>query len=196
MQQMMVVYTNDLLQSLEAKKGQWLPSLETFGSFTLSQIIMLAFGGLISVEWMVKKQMELGHVFVSYLSGLIVYGPIYKYLPLPSVRNMFSIRKDVAEQTKSVIQQVREEVTRKIAAGEDHIIATNLLTTMITAKDASGRSFSDQDIIDEATTMLFAGFDTTAVTLSWALHYISRDKERQEKLRKYVPLLRQRHHLN
>lgn len=43
-------------------------------------------------------------------------------------------------------------------------------------------NFTDQDIIDEVNTFMFAGHDTTSVGICWALYMIGRHPEVQEKL--------------
>jgi cytochrome P450 len=190
MQQMMVLYTNDLLATLEQSSGEWLPGLETFGAYTLSQIIMLAFGGLIDVNRLVAKQQEQGKQFGQYIKMRNLFGNIYKYLPVPSTLKLFSLKAQIAEQAKSVIRQVRSELERKQKNGEldeNNALHTDLLRTMVEARHPkTGEPVSEQEIIDEATTLLFAGFDTTAVTLSWALYRLSMDSRVQDKLAAFV----------
>jgi cytochrome P450 len=43
---------------------------------------------------------------------------------------------------------------------------------MLTARDESGEPMSDQELRDELMTLLFAGHETTATALAWALYWI------------------------
>jgi cytochrome P450 len=185
MQQMMVLYTHDLLNSIE-KEGadKYLLGFDVFGKFTLTQMVMLAFGGLVDINWMLEKQHELGLAFSEYIKGRVIYGDVYGYLPIPTVRNIATVRSAIGEQTKSIIRQIRDELAKK---NDDDSIPTDLLSTLILAKDpATGEPVPEEDILEEAATMLFAGFDTTAVGLSWAMYHLADDQARQEKLYKCV----------
>ena len=46
----------------------------------------------------------------------------------------------------------------------------HFLESMVAARDAEGRPFSDDVIFGNLMTMLLAGEDTTAYTLVWAVH--------------------------
>jgi cytochrome P450 family 4 len=55
--------------------------------------------------------------------------------------------------------------------------------SQLRAKSSHG---SQQDLLDEAVTLLFAGQDTGAATLSWTLHLLSLHKDIQDRLAKEV----------
>ena len=57
------------------------------------------------------------------------------------------------------------------------------------ARNAAGKKIStniSKDLLDEAITLLFAGQDTSAATLSWTLHLLSLHPEKQERVAKEV----------
>lgn len=59
----------------------------------------------------------------------------------------------------------------------------DLLSMLLDARDAdSGEALTDQEVRDELVTMLFAGTETTAATLSWALHEIAHSPEVEQRL--------------
>ncbi|MFC5186885.1 cytochrome P450 [Actinomadura harenae] len=74
----------------------------------------------------------------------------------------------------------------------DHIIAArradpgdrqDLLTLLLTLRDpATGRPMDDSWIRDQAVTILNAGVETTATTLTWAFHELSRHPEIREQV--------------
>lgn len=58
----------------------------------------------------------------------------------------------------------------------------DILSLMIAARDEAGQSMTDAELHDELLTLLFAGHETTASALSWALYWIYSLPEVQEKL--------------
>jgi cytochrome P450 len=57
-----------------------------------------------------------------------------------------------------------------------HLVQSNLLT------DPSKR-ISDADLLDQLSTFLFAGSDTTALTMAWCAHLLSLNPDVQTRLR-------------
>jgi cytochrome P450 len=51
---------------------------------------------------------------------------------------------------------------------------TDMLAKLIGAADQDGRKISDKELRDQLVTLLFAGHDTTATSLSWALERLTR----------------------
>ncbi|EHB14402.1 Cytochrome P450 4F6 [Heterocephalus glaber] len=69
----------------------------------------------------------------------------------------------------------------------------DFIDVLLLAKDENGKELSDSDIRAEADTFMFAGHDTTASGLSWALYNLARHPEYQERCRQEVQeLLRAR----
>ncbi|MGK7940131.1 MAG: cytochrome P450 [Crocosphaera sp.] len=59
---------------------------------------------------------------------------------------------------------------------------TDILSLMMAARDETGESMSDVELRDELITLLIAGHETTATSLSWAFYWIHRLPEVREKL--------------
>jgi cytochrome P450 len=73
------------------------------------------------------------------------------------------------------------ELTRRRAEGvEKH---EDVLSMLMQARDEDGQPMSDPELRDEAITLLAAGHETTATTLSWAFHFVLQHPEVEEKLR-------------
>ena len=64
-----------------------------------------------------------------------------------------------------------------------------ILGAMVAATYEDGVPMEDEDIKGELRTLLFAGHDTTAITLAWAVDHIHRDPELRERLRDTVDAL-------
>jgi cytochrome P450 family 110 len=73
-------------------------------------------------------------------------------------------------------QEIQERRNQPESLGED------ILSLLISAKDENGQSMTDVELRDELMTMLFAGHETTATALAWALYWIHYIPEVKEKL--------------
>jgi cytochrome P450 family 110 len=64
--------------------------------------------------------------------------------------------------------------------------ADDILAAMLDARYADGSPMCDEDVKSELRTLLFAGHDTTAITLTWAVDHIFRDEALLHRLRAHV----------
>lgn len=60
---------------------------------------------------------------------------------------------------------------------------SDILTLLLSARDEAGEPMSDVELRDELMTLLVAGHETTATALTWALYWIHRSPDIQQKLR-------------
>ncbi|MET0388813.1 MAG: cytochrome P450 [Polyangiales bacterium] len=74
---------------------------------------------------------------------------------------------------------VLEIVAHRRAAGGDR---GDVLSMLLATRDEDGSALTDQDICDEVLTLIVAGHDTTANTLTWAWHLLTQNPEVQEAL--------------
>jgi cytochrome P450 len=87
---------------------------------------------------------------------------LVEHSPTRTARRMRAGRAHVDDVIRALIAQRR----RSADAGQ----LTDLLSRLLAARDEDdGSSFSDEQVRDEAVTMLLAGHDTTASTLGWCL---------------------------
>ncbi|MFP1627096.1 cytochrome P450 [Streptomyces sp. 5K101] len=86
---------------------------------------------------------------------------------------------DAAAATlRSVIDQVVAETRRTGDTGHN-----DLLSVLLEARDAeTGDALSDTEVRDELSTILFAGAETTASTLSWTFYELSQHPEVEARL--------------
>lgn len=59
---------------------------------------------------------------------------------------------------------------------------TDILSLMMAARDETGQAMTDEELRDELLTLLFAGHETTATSLAWALYQILQLPDVREKL--------------
>jgi cytochrome P450 len=87
---------------------------------------------------------------------------------LPGTR---SVNRSMAQLDAAVYDIIRER--RRI--GRAH--SGSLLSILMAARDEDGSEMSDMQLRDELLTFLAAGHETTALTLTWALHLLSGNPE-------------------
>lgn len=79
-----------------------------------------------------------------------------------------------------IYAEIKERRQQKDYTGED------ILTLLMLAKDEDGNPMSDQELHDELITLLIAGHETTASSLTWALYWIHYCPEVENKLRSHL----------
>jgi cytochrome P450 len=94
--------------------------------------------------------------------------PYWRWLRLAEDRAADAAAQRVRSRVIDVIAQAR---ARGAAGGARK---ANLLESMIAAQDAPDSEFSDEMVVGNAFTVVFAGEDTTAASLSWALVLLAR----------------------
>ena len=83
-----------------------------------------------------------------------------------------------AADTRAIVQNLLDQ-RRKAGIGGD-----DLVTRMLTARNPdTGQPMPDDRIVDNLTTFLLAGHETTAKALTWTLYILSRAPEWQERVR-------------
>ncbi len=58
----------------------------------------------------------------------------------------------------------------------------DILSMLMAAEDETGQPMTDQELRDELVTLMFAGHETTATAMSWAMYWIHKQPEVREKL--------------
>ena len=72
---------------------------------------------------------------------------------------------------------------------EKHKKSSDLLGSLMAARDKSGKPMSDKELIDEVMTMIIAGHETSAGTLNWVWYELSQHPQAEEKAYKEVSSL-------
>jgi cytochrome P450 len=93
-------------------------------------------------------------------------------LPIPSNR-----RYEMARSRMN--QKVRNVIAENLASRDDR---RDLLSALLAAYQSDTHSLSEAEINDQVMTFFFAGIETTAITLAWALHLIAQHPQIEERL--------------
>lgn len=75
-------------------------------------------------------------------------------------------------------EEIQERREQQDFTGED------IMSLLLSARDEEGQGMSDEELRDELLALLFAGHETTALALSWALYWIHYLPEVRDKLLK------------
>jgi cytochrome P450 len=117
------------------------------------------------------------NAFIRQNVGLSVWQLLLKF-PTPRRRRFL---KGIQALDKIVYGIIQER--RASGMGDD------LLSAMLRAQDVDGSQMTDKQLRDEVMTLLLAGHETTALTLSWAWYLLATHPEAQAKLLEEVDSL-------
>jgi cytochrome P450 len=104
--------------------------------------------------------------------GRLLLPPILRLLPTADNRRYQRAARQLDDVVYGLIRQRRSN---------DHI-GDDLLYGLLHTQDESGRGMSDKQLRDEVMTLLLAGHETTAVSLSWTWYLLAQYPEVEEKL--------------
>jgi cytochrome P450 len=151
----------------DAREGRTLEIGQQLMSYSLDVVSALALGhdlnALENGEHELQQHIE--RVFAMTLRRLFSLVPYWRVFRLPADR---ALDRSLAELDRSVagfIEQARARVAESPALLK---APENLLEAMLAAQQEEG-SFTDEEIIGNAHTLLNAGQDTTANTMAWTI---------------------------
>eukprot|EP01080_Neovahlkampfia_damariscottae_P001748 gene1748-517_t len=174
----MEIHTNTALKSWK-KKGKLDLCIE-ISQLTLEIISESAFGDTSEQRETAKLWCDLSKNFFSVINfGLLLPMSILPYLPVPSIKKTFVSQTKMKENITKIMSQRRP----KIENGTDD--SGDLLSLLMTA-EMDGEKISDELVVDESFTFLFAGHDTTSSLVSNTIFLLCAHPDIQQKLREHI----------
>ncbi|MGL5196911.1 MAG: cytochrome P450, partial [Chroococcales cyanobacterium] len=91
--------------------------------------------------------------------------------------------------------RIREQIDKLLYAEiadrrqQDLSDRLDILSLLMSARDAEGEAMTDKELRDELLTLLFAGYETTASAMSWALYWVHALPEVKNRLREEIASL-------
>ena len=109
-----------------------------------------------------------------------IYFLNYSYVPLPIFTKLRNLKRVVETSIREIVEE-RKAIVRAQLGGKNMSspYGVDLLGLML----SEGENFSVQQIVDECKTFFFAGHETTALLLTWALLLLAHNTHWQEKAR-------------
>lgn len=101
-------------------------------------------------------------------------------IPLPYWKKFREASDELAEIAEDLI---RERRGRSLDGGSDNGDGNDLLGLLLSLRDEDGSSFTDEEVRDEALTLILSGHETTANALTWAFSWLSTRPDVYEALR-------------
>ncbi len=138
--------------------------------------LQVAGRALFSVD-LASEASQLGDAF-THMSEYVNYRFNAPFAPpfwMPTPRNTLT-RRAVATVDQAIYALIAER--RRSGAERD-----DLLGLLMAARDAdTGAAMTDQELRNEIGTFMFAGHETTAVTLTWAFYLLSQNPDAERRL--------------
>jgi cytochrome P450 len=121
--------------------------------------------------------MILRSIFSSDLDGMRDKegGPLFAFLAEDRTRDL-----DTALRFRGLRPRIEQCIDDRLSSGERPF---DFLSAMMDARDKrSGEGMSKAELVDEVTTLIVAGHETSAGTLNWAWYLIARHPQVEERL--------------
>ncbi len=83
---------------------------------------------------------------------------------------------------KAAKRWIDENLQKIIERERGHDPEQSLVSAMVNGRDEQGRGLSAQELLDNLRILVFAGHETTANTMAWAMLYLARDPARWSRL--------------
>jgi cytochrome P450 len=154
------------------EEGQAVDIARDLKAYALDVIIGLSMGQDInSLEHSdIPLQRDIEQVFYRIARRLTTPFPYWRYVKLP-----VDFAADAcARRINSAVQGFIAETRRTLEVHpERHAKPTNMLEALLIARDEPESGFTDEHVIGNAITMVFAGEDTTSNTIAWLLNFLA-----------------------
>ncbi len=177
----LVRYASDMVACAENQSRLWESRADAKAAVDVSEEMMrmtLAIVGRTLFSADVSSDADdiggaITQIFSLFDTLLLPFSDLMRRLPLPSVRRFEEAR---ARLNKIVYRLIAE----RRASGKD---AGDLLSMLLLAQDDEDHSqMTDQQVRDEALTLLIAGHETTANALTWAWYLLSQNPEAEARM--------------
>lgn len=147
---------------------------QEFAHITMSVIMRTMFGADISDEEFANIARQFAFV-IDYMLPQALTSSLPSWVPVPKRRQYQQALNDIDKFIYGVIEKRREN------------LSNDLISMLIETMDEdSGDQMTNQQLRDEVITIFSAGYETTALTLAWVMHFITQKPELTDQLRQEV----------
>lgn len=167
--QIMQKCTEDFLESWNSRDGEVMDMSSEMAGLTLRIVGLTLFG-----KDMINESSQIGEALsdANYLLTRRIFSGIPDFIRfMPLDRKL----KSAANRLREAVDEIIHERKGREEDYED------LLSMLMMARD-EGQGMSYTQLRDEVLTLLLAGHETTANTLTWTLHLLSRNEKEQDSV--------------
>ena len=172
------------------QKGIKIDILAELMSFTLDIISVIAFGyDLNSIE----KDSEIVSSLLMFMpivfNRITALFPYWRFFHLSMDKKFAKANENIKKLVNDMINEFYQNVTNDDEDNNNKPVVSkkSFIHTILKAREeSSGDQLDDKEIYGNVVTLLLAGQDTTANTLSWSMYYLSRHHSIQEELKKEI----------
>jgi cytochrome P450 len=150
-----------------AESGEAVDMLHAFNRITMKVIVQSMFGNDLSNEDSEMMGTEMAYALDFMLQNM-VFQAVPTWIPVPGRARYQQALARVDAFLYRIIKQRRQMTDQP----QDLL---GMLLQLV--DDESGAAMTDQQIRDEVATLFLAGYETTALTLSWGVHHLSNHPE-------------------
>jgi cytochrome P450 len=168
-------YAGEMVRATEAHAAAWRPGRLRLDKAMMDLTLDIAVRTLFGAD-AGDDGAAVGEAFTRaseyYAVTLTQPFPMPLFVPTPRNKSFLRARETMFDVVRRIIARKRRQTER----GDD------LLSTLIDATDESGAGMSDDQLRDEVLTLLLAGHETTALTLTYAFDQLARHPEARAAL--------------
>lgn len=166
-----------------AETGETVDVVEEMKRFTVDVTTLIAFGRDVNtIERPGDRiQTQLETILPTIARRIVASFPMWRYLKLPRDRRFDAALEAVRTWLSALVVETRARLAADPARAAR---PGNFIEAMLVATDEAGKPFSDETVISNLVTILIAGEDTTAYSLSWAIHELCEAPRWREAIRR------------
>lgn len=109
--------------------------------------------------------------------------PFYNYLPTSKNRERWREEKFITHLINQRITEKRKQYTDNQSTDDN---ARDFLSLLVLARDEDGKPIPDELLFENVAGLLFAGFDTTSITLTWIMLHMALYPDVQTRVREEI----------
>lgn len=159
-----------------AQSGEPMDVAQAFTHTTMNVLVRTMFGSELKAGEAETVGRELAYAIDFMLQGMVT-NALPGWAPVPGRKRYQQAIRAIDEIVFRVIERGRKED----GAGD------NLLSMLLGMVDEeSGERMTDAELRDEAVSIFLAGYETTSVAMSWALHYMTQQPQIHARLQAEV----------
>lgn len=191
--QRLAAITDQMIEAIDEGVASWSNQagkedrfnlMDAMSQITMRVIVRALFGTSIAKEDMERVTVELTIILEQLIQGVVTQN-LPSWIPIPGRRRYQQAIQAIDDVVFGVIERYQQKGSSLTHNGavEGSVPDDNLIAMLLDlVDDETGEQMTPQQLRDEAVTMFLAGYETTAVTLAWAFHFLTQQPVLLEKL--------------